>query len=248
MYSLLKENTFFLEMENNSLFMKNNFGNLKIGTPKSYALFTAFLPYLDGKHNIEAVLDGINNEKLKNFYRKFMEVLKEQKFVLSSATEIDLSGYGEDAKTAFFYCSDLNELEIVDDSTVTIHVASKNEEINHIFSSVFSDKYQVISSKTDENSYITLNIVRKDNVEQVVYIYKERNSDHITISSHAPEPKNVDEGIFGLPLHIIEILASILDIEVNLKIHKVPVDDFFNQDYLFDLRLLSGKHLVSEGV
>ena len=248
MYGLLKENTFYLEMENNSLFMKNNFGDLKIRTPQSYTLFIAFLPFLNGKYNIKEVIENINNEKLRNFYAKLIDVLKKQKFILSSENKIELSSYSEAAKTVLFYCNDLNEFESVDNSEVAIVIASKREEINNVFLNVFFDRYQVVNNQVYEKQYITLIILVNGLIEQRVYIYKQKDSDEVIISSNTPESEKLDDSIFELPLHIIEILASILDIEVNLKIHKVPVEDFFNNDYVFDLRLLSGKHIISEGV
>lgn len=242
MYCLLKQNTFFLETRNNGLFMKNNISNIRIGTPKSYTLFTALLPYLDGKNNIEELFQKINNEKLKKFYQKLLTTLKEQKFILFSDTLIDLSKYTDFEKSAMYYCDSLDSLNSVKHITPTITIRSKSKEINHTFSSMFS-YFNDINGQTTKDDYITINVFCNRETVQV-YIFKPQNVDKIIISKNKPVPEELDSDFFSLPLHIFEILACILEIEIKLKITGVQKENFFGGDFVLDLRLLSGKPMV----
>ena len=246
MYCLLKQNTFFLETKNNGLFMKNNIGNIYIGTPKSYTLFTALLPYLDGKNNIEELFQKINNEKLKKFYQKLLMILKERKFILFSDTLIDLSKYGDFEKSAMYYCDSLDSLSRINNIAVasTITIRSKNSEINRTFSSILS-YFDTINKQTNKNDYITIDVFCNNKTTQV-YVFKPQNVDKIIISENEPVPEELDPDFFSIPLHIFEIIACILEIEIKLKITGIQKENFFGEDYIFDLRLLSGKPMVKE--
>lgn len=243
MYYLLKQNTFFLETGNNGLFMKNNYGDLRIGTPKSYSLFIAFLPYLDGRSNIENdIFPKIKNEKLKNFYEKFLKTLTEQKFVLFSKQQIDISDYNDFAKSAMFYCNNLDELKnITNKQNLSIKVSSKNQEVNKAFSEIFDNKIDSATVEFNNVNYITISILPCNDHIINIYLYKEQNADTIIISTNIPDASKLDDNFLNLPLHIFEIIARILEIEINLKIYNIQNTTFFENDSIFDLRLLSIK-------
>lgn len=243
MYALLKENTFYLMLENDSLFLKNNFGNIIIKTPNSYKFFKAFLPYLDGKHEIGEVIESIKNENLKKFYKKLIEVMKSKKFLLFSTKEIELSEYNDKFKTALYYKDDLDILGKSREDDIKIYVYSQNDGLNSIFERTFSGSFLVFTETVCQSKYGNLKIFVDDELQSELFIFKKNNIDAIYISSNKNNLNDLDEGIFDLPLHIMEVIAAIVRIELDLSIYDVTKKSFFYNDYCFDFRTLSGKQI-----
>ena len=47
--------------------------------------------------------------------------------------------------------------------------------------------------------------------------------------------------LYDLPMHIFEIISALIKIELKLYGYGIDVIDFSNEDYAFDLQLLTGK-------
>lgn len=211
-------------------------------------LFKAFLPYLDGENDIENEVFGkIKNDKLKNFYIKLLETLRVQKFVLYSDKKINMSKYDDFIKPTLFYCGDLRKLKnITKGEYLSIKIISKSERVNNVLFEKFKDKVNKVTTEIKDIEYIMINVCCSKDIIQTIYLYKNNIDNTIIISSQVPDIKKIDVEFWSLPLHIFEILACILKIEIDLKFYNIEDTHFIENDFIFDLRLLSLKQRINE--
>lgn len=239
MYAYLKDNTFYLRLNNDGLFLKNSYADINVATPKSYYLFMTLVKYLDGKNDIDILIDNIENDKVKNYYRKLLQVLKEQKFVLYDENEIDIEKYSDDEKQLLYYFSDLKDWKKYDGTKVRVEIEGPSQEIVNIFTEIFSKRINA-EGKVSKKNYIEIKLYCDDEIKYL-YIYKDKQEDALIISCDKSD--DASEKLESLPYHVYEIIAALLEIEIWLRVHNAPVDDFFEKDYSFDLKVLKGKHV-----
>jgi hypothetical protein len=98
-----------------------------------------------------------------------------------------------------------------------------------------------VDSSINNQKYICISLNIEQNVEKI-YIYKEISGKELMVSSESPDG-NLDEKLNELPFHVFEVIGALLEIEIWLKVHNAPVEDFFEKDYVFDLKILNGKHV-----
>lgn len=240
MYAYLKDNSFYIRMENDGLFLKNNYSDINVVTPKSYTLFLTFIKYLDGKNDVEALIENIGNESIKRFYKELLKVLKEQRFVLYDDKAIDISKYSDDDKQLLYYFGDLKEWKQYNSNMVYIEVEGPDKSLIEVFTSLFGKRIHVKGQVADKE-YIRITLHMENEIENI-YIYKEIGTQMLMISTKKPEME-LDGCLADLPFHVYEIIGGLLGIEIWLMVHNAPVDNFFDKDYMFDLKILNGRHI-----
>lgn len=244
MFAYLKDNAFFLRLENDGLFLKNNFSDINVATPKSYILFQKLIRYLDGHNDVDMLIDSIENESVKKFYRELLNILKEQRFVLYDDKEIDISKYSDYEKQLLYYFGDLKEWKGFDYEKFFIEIEGAHERIIQIFEKILGNRMNV-KSRIIDNNYICVKLYYENKVIKNLYIYKKNEKRELIISTNKPVIKP-DISMIYLPLHVYEVMGGIMEIEIWLMMHNAPVRNFFDEDYIFDLDMLNGRHVDRE--
>ncbi len=244
MYAYLKDNSFYLRLENDGLFLKNNFSDISVSTPKSYDLFLAFKRYLDGKNDVDVLIESIENQCAKRFYRELLMVLKEQRFILYDDKEIDISKYTDYEKQLLYYFGNLKEWKQIDDENFFIEIEGPNDYLVEIFTRLLGNRMNIKSQVTDKD-YIRIKLHNAKKEIDNIYVYKKKAKRELLVSTNKPVMKQ-HESLVNLPFHIYEIIGGLLEIEIWLMIHNAPVDSFWDKDYVFDLDMLNGKHIDKE--
>ena len=230
MYYYFKENVFYLKQNRDSLFIKNNFYSVSVNNPNSYRIFKMILPYLNGLVDFDSeYIDEIENKVIKKFVVSLMDILKKNRFVLYSADPIDINDYSKLEREVLCCYGGLisGELKSQFDSYI---LSSPNEDVGNIMCEILYNSKIKVKLERTENNYICLDGPMK------LYIYK--NQDDVIVSSVCP--KEADPDFFDLPSHIFEIIASFLGIELMLNSMNIHESDFSKENYVFNLKLLSG--------
>ena len=239
MYYFLKDNVFYLRIENNGIFIKNNFCTVNIKNANSYKLFQMLLPMLNGKTDVEQSIKKLGNNKVKNLFKNFVDILVKNKFVLFSDFSIDLSKYNSFTKNLLCcYGSRIPDGNTNEFTNYEIYSADK--KINKTIKNILSENNDVVKAYLNDEKYIILRHFNK-NQDKILYIYKPKSQEIITVSSIRPNNENLDAVLYDLPMHIFEIISALIKIELKLYGYGIDVIDFSNEDYAFDLQLLTGK-------
>lgn len=239
MYYFLKDNVFYLKTENNGIFLKNTICTVNIKSANSYKLFQVLLPLLNGNTNVESVIEKIKNKKAKEFFKNFIDMLVSNKFVLFSKFPIDLEKYNDFTKSLLCCYGSNNLPEENINNIVQYELCSANEKINGVLEKIISDDNNIVRASLNDKDYIMLKLFKNDESKNI-YIYSPKNKKEVIISSVCPDNRKINKVLYELPLHVFEILASLIKVELSLDGYGVDVIDFSKENYIFDLRLLTG--------
>jgi hypothetical protein len=232
MYYYLKNNVFYLKQKNNGLFIKNSFCSVSINNSNSYKIFESILPALNGQINVESQIQTISNEAVKNFIVSLMDIFKNNKLVLYSDSPINIEDYTEEEQSILFCYGGEIPKRFKSISESYIVSASDEKTGRKICELLEGEKTSVDFCLTNER-YIGIS------GSQRLYIYK--SGQELIVSAALPDDDAVEDGLSELPLHIFEIIASFLKIELMLNAINIKNIDFEKNNYVFDLKLLSSK-------
>lgn len=232
MYYYFKESVFYFKENRDSLFMQNNFGSALVDGQSAYSIFKMILPYLNGLIDFDAeYISRIENKVIERSVTSLIDILKKNRFVLYSDDPININDYSKLERGILCCYGGLicKNLKKQFDSYILL---SENEDVGNLMCDILYNSKIKIKLEHAENDYILIDGPLN------LYIYK--NQDDVIVSCACPKKEEADSDFFDLPNHIFGIIASFLGIELMLNSMDIHQSDFFKENYVFNLKLLSG--------
>ena len=231
MYYYFKENVFYLKQNNSSLFLKNNFYSVVVNSPNSYTIFKMALPYLSGLVDFDECIRKISNQVIKKFVISLVDILKNNGFVLYSENPIHINDYSK-FEQSLLLCYVRKIPETFKRKFESYVLSAPDEDVGETMCNIICNSNVKTRFEPGQNNYICIDGPLK------LFIHK--NQDDVVVSSVCPKKDQTDADFFDLPIHIFEIIASFLGIELVLYSMGIRESDFSKQDYVFNLKLLCG--------
>ena len=190
MYYYLKNNCFYLEQIDNTLFLKNNFCSVSIKNKGAYKLFKMMLPAFEGNVDVDKELEKLENQKVKKFLKSLLEILKDNKFVLYSDEIININAYSDEEQNILF-CYGGNIHKKNNNLNEQYVVYCPDKKIGKIICNILNCSRINVSLVNDVGNYICVN------GKQKLIIYKKNNK--VIVSSVLVQPSDIDKDLFKLP-------------------------------------------------
>lgn len=258
MYLFLKHDTFFLPTENNGIFFRNNYNNIKVNVKEAYLLFQKILPFLDGSSDLKKVLNQIKDVHIRKFYNKLLLSLNNKGFLISSDVPINFDKLDDLSQIESYYSNKLNNnlKDAYAKKSILVRSSSK-----HFYSlvtkNVLKNKFNVADdpSKCSEAFIIfsgnedvnNLRLLHRENKAPYVLYAKENEGKNKLIIKKVAEDKTLNEKNFidtsSISDHVLSFLTAIVELEIIWDWGGLKDPRVMQKSYIYDLDQISGKFM-----
>ena len=223
MFYKLKDDALVLKLKEESIFLKNSFGDVIISVPNSYNLFNKIKPFLNGKYDMDVILSKIKSEKLAFFYSQLINTLEKKHFLLFSINPIDIDNIDSFTLKYLEYIDNLDAITLIGHRFLRVSANSEK-----VFTIVNELKPKNFSLVTDKTNVCSIKISVENNVW---FISKNNNKIYLTSKPNV----NYQDSLTDLPILILRLCISVVFVELGRHICKINNQKNFKDSYIFDL-------------
>lgn len=235
MYYLFKENNFYLELDNGGIYLKNEFGAIKIDKKGAYNVFLNLISLLDGQQDIEQAINEIDNSNIKQTYKSILEILVGRNFLYYSEAKIDLHSFQLPEKALLPFISNL---DFITHNTLKslVEVEASNSQIYNIFC-LDSLKYfdEIRFKENNEINCIKISYGCQEECLKSWNIYCV-NGDLVASKSMIDNTPPINLQTF--PKEFLKLLFNVVTINILIDLYYGQRIEQFKDYYVLDTKLL----------
>jgi hypothetical protein len=235
MYYLFKENNFYLELDNGGIYLKNEFGAIKIDKKGAYNIFIKLISLLDGQQDIEQAIDEIDNSNTKQIYKSILETLVSRNFLYYSIVKIDLHSFQLPEKALLPFISNL---DLITHNTVNnlVEVEASDCQIYKIFCLDSLKYFDEIRFK--ENSKINSIKISYGCKEECLKSWNIYCVNGDLVASKSMIDNSTSINLLTFPKEFLKLLFNVVTINILIDLYYGQRIEQFKDYYVLDTKLL----------
>lgn len=235
MYYLFKENNFYLELDNGGIYLKNEFGAIKIDKKGAYNVFLNLLSLLDGELDVEQAIDELDNSSLRLLYKGMLRTLVSRDFLYYSRTKINVQSYQLPEKALLPFVSNLDlithnalgNLVVIEAGDSQIHKIFCSDSLKYFDEIKFKESNEVDSIK------ISYGCKGEDLQSWNIYCLNENLVARKTIIEN-----HSSVNLLSFPKEFLKLLFNVVTVNILTELYYDKKIEQFKDHYVLDTKLL----------